>query len=648
MFRTWNFHSVIGMVLALSYVFSSSVNAQNRQPEDFLYNLFLSSPDELKSVENYVSSSQTLELDITVLQSIVDKAPKRLDMGIPNGSGYLSLSLERVDVLSEDFILRTSDGATFHKNDFYNSHYRGHIKGDSSSVVAISFNESSVQGLFTNTQGNYVLAPHGKKGQHILYNEAALKKSQDFNCYSNDLKNNISKFNYSMTKGSTSNLPPVNIFIECERKLYVDLNSDIDQVQAFVSNLILETASIYLIDEVEILLSEVFVWTTVDPYSEIYSMYDLLDKFGETREGQFQGDIAHLITSRFVGGGLAWLDELCRSHRTFEADWDNDGVEETHYKGPYAVSSGLSTQYSPFPTYSWNLNVFGHEMGHTLGSPHTHACVWGPSGDQAIDNCYQTEGGCNEGPAPTNGGTMMSYCHISSEGKNLSLGFGAEPGGLIRSKIENAACLAHEEDPNALGHSCIMAIPLDENGPYDADGPNTGSSATMADAQHADWYIFTPPTVGIVSVFACEGGVDTRLMLHRGSCDNLIMMESNDDDCSDGHGNFYASGLYDIDVYPAIQYYIEWDDKWSSDGFVFEFLFTPIEPDTVTVDCVDNLSLPDSLSNGQYHGSGAVEFGGNINLNASVTITSDTTVTMMSDFSIGVSSNLIIDIARCN
>ena len=77
-------------------------------------------------------------------------------------------------------------------------------------------------------------------------------------------------------------------------------------------------------------------------------------------------------------------------------------------------------------------------MGHNLGSPHTQSCSWVGG---ALDNCYTTEGGCAPGPAPTNGGTIMSYCHLTSYGINFNNGFGTQPGNLIRSKVNGATCL---------------------------------------------------------------------------------------------------------------------------------------------------------------------------------------------------------------
>ncbi|MBL7809595.1 MAG: zinc-dependent metalloprotease, partial [Saprospiraceae bacterium] len=105
--------------------------------------------------------------------------------------------------------------------------------------------------------------------------------------------------------------------------------------------------------------------------------------------------------------------------------------------------SSIYATYNNVPTYSWTIEVLSHEIGHNLGSPHTHACAWNGN-NTAIDGCGPTAGyseGC-DGPLPTNGGTVMSYCHLLGNiGINFNNGFGPQPGDLIRDRVYNAACL---------------------------------------------------------------------------------------------------------------------------------------------------------------------------------------------------------------
>lgn len=83
------------------------------------------------------------------------------------------------------------------------------------------------------------------------------------------------------------------------------------------------------------------------------------------------------------------------------------------------------------PVYSFSVTVVTHEEGHVMGSRHTHACVWNGN-NTAIDGCgpaegFPYEGACSGAPIPENGGTIMSYCHLSPVGIDFNLGFGHSP-----------------------------------------------------------------------------------------------------------------------------------------------------------------------------------------------------------------------------
>ncbi len=176
-------------------------------------------------------------------------------------------------------------------------------------------------------------------------------------------------------------------------------------------------ATLYANESINIAISEIFVWTSPDPYSKTSSVTALY-QFKDLRP-TYNGDLAHLAA---LGGnnigGVAWLDVLCSNYG-------------------YAYSN-ISSSYQNVPTYSWTVEVMTHEMGHNLGSNHTQWCGWNGG---ALDNCYTTEGGCSKGPAPKNGGTIMSYCHLTNYGINFNNGFGPQPGDKIRAKVAAANCL---------------------------------------------------------------------------------------------------------------------------------------------------------------------------------------------------------------
>ena len=392
-----------------------------------------------------------------------------------------------------------------------------------------------------------------------------------------------------------------------------------------------DVSTFYAEHYVDIEISEIMVWTDNDPYAQYNTLPYVLDRFGEAMYNGFSGDIAHLVSGRNFGGGLAWIGGLCQGIEIYMADWDNDGTEEEHYSGAHSVSGNHTTDLVDFPEYSWNVEVIAHELGHTMGSPHTHACAWGENGDEALDNCWSTEGSCDSGPVPYDGGTIMSFCHLSYQGINFLNGFGDEPGALIYDAFANASCIDGEEEP---GEVCMQAIPLPSNGMLGCDGPTTGHGASHDDAVHSRWYQYEPTTDVMVSFTSCSSSENTRLWIYVGDCQNLIMIASNDDGCSSG-----ASELENITLVANKSYFIEWDNKWSSDPFDFEI--TSIDnPVCIT-------ELPNPIIDGEYHVEGGVIINSTPNINNNLTVKSDQSVELSVGFEMTSNYDFEIEIEAC-
>jgi hypothetical protein len=176
---------------------------------------------------------------------------------------------------------------------------------------------------------------------------------------------------------------------------------------------------LYKNEGIDMAIKTLKIWDVEDPYTSRNTVGKLY-AFRDTLNGEYDGDIAHLMGYE-GSGGVAYLDVIC----------------EKYYGVGY---SGVQKYFHDVPTYSWTVMVLAHEVGHNLGSHHSHACVWGPNGDKAVDCCApdanwaynECQGSCNADPyLPTNGGTVMSYCHMNV-GINLNNGFGEWPGERIR------------------------------------------------------------------------------------------------------------------------------------------------------------------------------------------------------------------------
>ena len=125
------------------------------------------------------------------------------------------------------------------------------------------------------------------------------------------------------------------------------------------------------------------------------------------------------------------------------------------------------------------------------------------------------------------------------------------------------------------GEACATALQIPGTGTFATDGPATGNGChNCATSTHADWWYFTAPTDGYIDIASCGYGQDTRLFMYDGTCTNLNQVAFNDDDCIMGVGlNAYASQLVGIPVTAGTTYYFEWDDRWTPNGFSFDFDF---------------------------------------------------------------------------
>jgi len=209
-------------------------------------------------------------------------------------------------------------------------------------------------------EGNFNLVLDKKSGRHIFYNDKSLKEKMDFQCGTDG----PGRTNYDPEILSQPPKTAIRSEDECVR-LYFETEHDIFQtrgsvasVESFVTAVFNQVATLYQNENIATSLSEIFVWTTPDPYTQ-NNTEDLLQEFQGHRTG-FNGDLAQLLTFRGanLAGRAAGFNGLCN----------------TNVSDRLSVSM-LENRYQFFPTYSGSVFVIAHEFGHLFGSRHTHACV---------------------------------------------------------------------------------------------------------------------------------------------------------------------------------------------------------------------------------------------------------------------------------
>ncbi|MBL7804669.1 MAG: fibronectin type III domain-containing protein [Saprospiraceae bacterium] len=371
------------------------------------------------AADRFARGAQHLTIDQSFLAQIVATRPEALSIQVPWHGEMMTLELIQSDPLTPDFKVETSESEGQAVSVHTGVHYRGILRGDVSSLAAFSFFEDHLAGLFSSPKtGNMVLGKletPGNTANYILYADRQLTASPGFECHTPDQD--------PFDEIPTEQLAPdvngcVRVFFEADYALFQNKGS-VQATVDYLSAVFNQLATLYANESISTRLSQLFIWTTPDAYSTTSSS-SALTQFQSFRSS-FDADIAHLVG---IGGnnlgGIAYVDVLC-------------------FKAYSYAYSDITPSYANVPTYSWTIEVLTHEMGHNLGSNHTQWCGW--SGG-ALDNCYSTEGGCPPGPPPSNGGTIMSYCHLSGTGINFSNGFGTQPGNKIRNEVGSATCLA--------------------------------------------------------------------------------------------------------------------------------------------------------------------------------------------------------------
>ncbi len=421
------------------------------------YEVFTSSSTLLaESIRSVATDVEALDVNQSSLLAIQNDKPNFLSLNIIHDGDTLNVKMQRHNIFTDGFIVRNQlDNSLDYNPGLY---YRGVVNNKRNSLAVFNFFNESVNGIISEPQvGNRILGQLESSNQYVIYSDNKMTVTQDFVCEVDNVEQPgeiLPQSNISSFSNSSNNC--VRIFYELTNDIYTQNGSSVTTTMNWITSIHNIVATLYSDATIPTALSDVLIWQEQDPYSG--SNGDKLNFFRQNRIA-FNGDLAHLIDLP-AAGGVAFINSLCQDFRH--------------------AFSGVSMNYSQLPTYSWTVNVVTHEMGHSMGSPHTHACFW--NGDNtAIDSCGPNNGyseGCDNASIPPNGGTIMSYCHLDSTGMNLALGFHPQVRTYLSSNVDTKLCLGTD-----CLDSCMQTV-----ADVDISQTNTNSlSINIDDVLSSSW-----------------------------------------------------------------------------------------------------------------------------------------------------------------
>jgi hypothetical protein len=266
-----------------------------------------------------------------------------------------------------------------------------------------------------------------------------------------------------MEAQAPATLPPGHLYeitlaIETDASLR-ELLGSAEDVRSYVRDLVERVGRITKRElSTRIVLGYVSTWSGADPFPEgnIVTRLRGVAQHWQDHRSEIERAAVVMLSGAGEWQGAAFVDALCDRSRG------------------YAIAQGLTGDVDI------DAQLVAHELGHTLGSPHSH-CYAGIGGSQdPVDACWGQERECYAGPTSLPGigrltggepgqqtGTLMSYCGYLTNGtagldlRDSAPTFGrSHPFGIRAERVPNLMLETLDRTaPEQPG--CVRVVPLD-------------------------------------------------------------------------------------------------------------------------------------------------------------------------------------------
>ncbi|MCB1007259.1 MAG: hypothetical protein KDB94_00030 [Acidobacteria bacterium] len=262
---------------------------------------------------------------------------------------------------------------------------------------------------------------------------------------------------------------------------YFQIFGDTTAAAEYALDLLAFSSTIYASEVgADLIVASVSLWTSSgDPWAQsnpTCALYEFGKYWNDNRQGSVR-TIAHFLSGKSNGGGVAWVGVLCSDAFSYDISLSGCGgmTSVSNYGGAYGYTGTIDGNFQPGnPQPIWDTIAVTHEIGHNFGSPHTHCYANYGGSSSHVDQCWTSaSAGCYNGTTKTlpgvgsvtggtagaGNGTIMSYCHLLSGGyPNIALTFGLDhPYGVLAERVPQRMA-AHVASRAASNPSCLAPI----------------------------------------------------------------------------------------------------------------------------------------------------------------------------------------------